>query len=103
MNNKNKRKLFVLVIGFICILLIVFYSDNRQQRWFNYVRSGYLLMQEEKYEEAVSYFDMYLEEEKGSRLYWEVIKFANGIEYTREGVQNARNKCIEYMNKGQPD
>lgn len=89
----SKKKRFVLTIVFVAILLLVFITDDIQQRRFATLEKCYELMDSGKYEEAIVGFEEYLSVD--SDLYWKLIKKVNGYEYSREKAEQMVEACLE--------
>lgn len=90
--NINKKKL-ILGICFLVVLLTVFAADDIQQKKFKTVRQGYEYMRKGQYSDAIESFERYLDVD--SSFYWKLIESDNDYFYTREGVAEAIQMCLD--------
>lgn len=93
----SKRKRIGAVIVFVAVLLFVFITDDVQQQRFAMLENSYELMESGKYDEAIVGFDEYLSVD--SDLYWKLIEKANNYEYSRQGVKEATEACLEEIQR----
>lgn len=96
-SKMSKKKCFMVAIVFVAILLLVFMTDDMQQKRFAMLENSYELMESGKYNEAIVGFDEYLSVD--SDLYWKLIEKANNYEYSRQGVKEATEACLEEIQR----
>lgn len=77
----------IVVVMFIGLII----SDDRQQKRFATLRSGYHHMMEQEYEEAIADFQTYLDVD--SKIYWTFLEMVNNEFYSRDGVNEAIDMC----------
>lgn len=97
LKNKKERKKLVLILVLMITLFLVFYADNLQQKRFDSLSQAYENVRNQEYTEALEKFENYLNID--SRIYWYLNDCINDYSYSRQGVINARNECIQKMNR----
>lgn len=92
-----KPKYMVGIITLVLVFLCLCRADAMQQQRFATLQNAYQLMEEKKYNEAMTMFQDYLSIDLD--LYWKLVDRENSYEYSRQGVNEAIERCREKMGR----
>lgn len=91
--DRIKSHKILIGVVFICLLLLLFYLDDLQQKQFGKISTAYYLMSQDKYEEAAKLLEEYISID--SEAYWTEIEIFNGkdADCTRSHAIETLKRC----------
>lgn len=91
MKKISRKGLIIAAVVLIVYMGIVIKVDAWQQNRFAEVRAAYQYLSGGNFQEAEVLFEDYLN--VNSELYWHLLEYFNGDEYSRTQVEEAIEKC----------